>query len=689
MAQFFLELFSEEIPSTLQKKAREVVLQNFKDFFNKENINYSEKCFAQSTPNRLLVFFENLEKEVKKKSEEIKGPNIDASEQALEGFLRSNQINNKEIYKKKIDKGEFYFFKKKAKKISTANLLEENIPKILDKMSWKKSMKWGNYNLNWARPLKSILAIFNNKNLNFKFYHLESGNKTFIDKEFEDKKKIFKTFKAYLNYFKNLGVIIDQNVRKEFIKKEIKKISQRKKFFTEVDEKLLEEVTNLVEQPNVLVCKFDKKFLDIPKEILIITMQYHQKYFHTLDKKGNITNEFLVIANKKETKGFIKAGNERVIEARLNDAQFFWEKNKKQNLVKQVSKLKDVNYFQDLGSYFDKIQRLRKLTGQISDELLISKDKVELASSICKVDLMSDLVREFPELQGIIGGYFAQIQGFDKDVYTAIREHYLPIGINTKTPKKPYSIALALADKLDTLVGFFGINLHPTSSKDPYALRRSALGLLRLLIENSKELKIKDLLNYSSNLYQDQNFKFENKMIQKELSYFLMERLKYYMKEKKIRKDVIDASLNSFGIDQITLIFEKALAFNKIANKDLGINIISSYKRAFNILEDELKTKNLELSGSVDSGLFKNNYEKNLYKKIYELKKYFASINKDENYIQTLENLAETKKVVFEFFDNIKVNDENKAIQKNRLELVQMLCKTFNNYFNFSFIEST
>ena len=687
MSEFFLELFSEEIPSTLQKKARELLLQNFKDFFNKENINFSGKCFTQSTPNRLLVFFENVEKKVKKKSEEIKGPNISASEQALEGFLKSNQINNKEIYKKKIDKGEFYFFKKKAEKISTANLLEENIPQILDKISWKKSMKWGNYNLSWARPLKSILAIFNNKRLNFKFYHLESSNKTYIDKEFEDKKKIFRTFKVYLNYFKKIGIIIDQNERKEFIKKEIKKISQRKKFITEVNEKLLEEVTNLVEQPNILVCKFDKKFLDIPKEILIVTMQYHQKYFHTLDKKGNITNEFLVVANNKETKGFIKSGNERVIEARLSDAQFFWEKNKTQNLVKQVSKLKYINYFKNLGSYFDKIQRLRKLTGRISDELLISKDKVELASSICKVDLMSDLVREFPELQGIIGGYFAEAQGFDKDVYTAIREHYLPSGTNTKTPKKPYSIALALADKLDTLVGFFGINQNPTSSKDPYALRRSALGVVRLLIENNKELKIKDLINYSSHLYQDQNFEFENKMIQKKLSNFLMERLKYYMKEKKIRKDVIDASLNSFGIDQITLIFEKAMTFNKIVSKELGVNIISSYKRAANILENELKNNNPELSDTVDSGFFKNNYEKNLYKKIYELKKYFTSINKDENYLKTLQNLAETQKVVFEFFDNVKVNDENKTIQKNRLELLQMLCKTFNNYFNFSFIE--
>ena len=226
-------------------------------------------------------------------------------------------------------------------------------------------------------------------------------------------------------------------------------------------------------------------------------MQYHQKYFPTFDKKGKITNEFLVVANNKDEKGYIKLGNERVVEARLSDAQFFWEKNKSQNLVKQVSKLKTMNYFKGLGSYFDKIQRMRKLGGMISDELLISKDQVELSASICKVDLISDIVGEFPELQGIMGGYFAEVQGFDKEIALAVSEHYLPTGLDSKTPKKPFSIALALTDKIDTLVGFFGINQKPTSSKDPYALRRSALGVIRLLIDNNKEFKIKDLISYS------------------------------------------------------------------------------------------------------------------------------------------------------------------------------------------------
>ena len=333
--------------------------------------------------------------------------------------------------------------------------------------------------------------------MNFKFHHLTSSNTTFTDKEFEDKQKTFKDFKSYKIFFKQSGIIIDHNLRKEFIVKEFEKISNKKNFTIESNNKLLDEVTDIVEQPNILVCNFDEKFLSIPKEILIITMQFHQKYFPTFDKKGKITNEFLVVANNKDTEGFIKVGNERVVDARLSDAQFFWKKNKSQNLVKQVSKLKTMNYFKGLGSYFDKIQRMRKLGGMISDELLISKDQVELSASICKVDLISDLVGEFPELQGIMGGYFAMEQGFDKEIALAVSEHYLPTGLDSKTPKKPFSIALALTDKIDTLVGFFGINQKPTSSKDPYALRRSALGIIKLLIDNNKEFKIKDLISYS------------------------------------------------------------------------------------------------------------------------------------------------------------------------------------------------
>ncbi len=549
-------------------------------------------------------------------------------------------------------------------------------------------MKWNDFEMEWGRPLKSILSIFDNKKLSFKFYHLESSNFTFVDKEFEDKKKIFKNFSSYNDYFNKRGIIIDQNYRKKLIEKQLQKISERKNVNLEINVKLLNEVVDLVDQPHTLSCKFDQKFLEIPEEILIITMQHHQKYFHTFDQKGNITNEFFVVANVKDNKGFIKIGNERVVDARLSDASFFWQKNKSQNLIKQISKLKSINYFEGLGSYFDKVQRMRKLGALISDEMLISKEKIELLTSICKIDLISDIVNEFPELQGVMGGYFASSQGFDKDISLAISEHYLPTGLESKVPKKPFSIALALTDKIDTLVGFFGVNQKPTSSKDPYALRRSALGIIRLLLENKKEFKITDLINYSISLYRDQGFNFPNEKVQDELSTFLIERLKFYMKQKDIRYDIVEASIDSFSIDQASQMYSKALALNRVIIKDIGNDIILSYKRASNILENELKNKDLDLSNTTDPGIFKNEYEKNLYKKIHELRKYFTSINKDEDYYVTLGNLANAKPTISDFFDNVIVNDEDHTIKKNRLELLQMLCKTFDNYINFASIES-
>mgnify|MGYP001280353599 FL=1 len=367
---------------------------------------------------------------------------------------------------------------------------------------------------------------------------------------------------------------------------------------------------------------------------------------------------------------------------------FFWNKNKSQSLVKQVSKLKNINYFKGLGTYYDKVQRIRKLSGLISDELLISKEKIEIASIICKVDLLSDLVGEFPELQGVLGGYFAQSQGFEKEVCLAISEHYLPIGIDSKVPKKPYSLALSLSDKLDSLVGFFGINLKPTGSKDPYALRRLAIGLIKMILENNKDLKLKDLINYSCQLYNQQSRDFEIKNVQKNLTEFFNERFKNYMREKGIRQDIIESSTYSNNLDNILKTFKKTSTLNKFITKKLGVDIISSYKRAFNILSSESNNKDFEITGSADPGLFKNDFEKNLYKKILDIRKDFTNVSKEDDYLGLLESLASAKKEISDFFENVIVNDSDETLKKNRLELLQMLCKTFDNYFNFSRIES-
>ena len=688
MSEFFIELFSEEIPANLQNKTRQDFFQNLKEFLEKEDIKYSGEATAFSIPNRLIVYFQNISKKIIKKENEIRGPNINAPEDALNGFLKSYQISIDKTYKKKTDKGEFYFFKKPSESIETKFVLQKNLPKILDKISWKKSMRWADHELYWGRPLKSILCCFDNKTLEFEYHHLVSSNITFIDKDFEQKTKKFVRFRDYLAFFKSQNIILDNKKREQFIVDQLNRIAKKENLKIHFNSTLLNEVTNIVEKPNIIKCRFNKRFLEIPDDILVTTMKVHQKYFPTFDNRDNLTNNFFLVADNKDSKGLIKIGNENVVEARLNDAKFFWDKNKTQNLVKGISNLKKLSYFEGLGSYFEKIQRLRKLGALISDELLISKEKVEIASSICKVDLTSDLVNEFPELQGVMGGHFAKSQGLDNDICVAIREHYLPIGPETKTPKKPYSVTLAMSDKLDTLSGFFAINLKPTSSKDPFALRRSAIGLIRLIVENKLEIKLKDIINYSFSLFNEQGVNFDIKLAQQDLYRFISDRLRFYMKEKNIRPDIIECSMSSYNTDQIYKIYNKAFILNKLIDKNIGQDIIFSYKRASNILSDEVKKNKFELSETTDPGLFKNDSEKKLYKKIQEIRKYFTSLGSGENCEKTLEVLAEAKIEVSNFFEDVIVNDDDEVLKKNRLELLQLLCKTFNNYINFSNIES-
>ena len=687
MSEFFLELFSEEIPSNLQKKLRDDLLENFQKSFNEKSIEF-KNSFCKSTPNRAVIVFEGLKKETIIKSEEIKGPNIKAPEKATEGFLRSNNITKKDLIIKKTDKGDFYFFKKKQQKIKTQNILKDLILENLNRIQWKKSMRWGYGELNWGRPLKSILAIYDKKKVDFKFHHMPSNNFTFLDAQFEEKTKIVKDYKDYQSSLKKIEKIVDNDERKKIIEKQFDKIENKKNFLIDRNPKVLDEVINLTDQPNCIICKFDERFLKIPKEILIITMQHHQKYFPTYNTKGDLTNEFIVVSNKLDKKGLIKLGNERVVEARLTDAEFFWNKDKSLNLVKQVSKLKAMNYFEGLGTYYDKAQRMRKLGSMISDELLISKEKVELSASISKVDLISEIVGEFPELQGLMGGYFAEAQGFEKDISIAISEQYLPIGLDSKISKKPYSIALSISDKLDSLVGFFGIDKKPTSSKDPFALRRVALGLVRTIIENKKDFKIKDLIRYSASLYETQNLKLTNQNLFNDLEDFLIDRFKYYMREKNIRHDIIEASIVNINLNTPTIEFDKAKTLNKLITNQSGKDVIAIYKRASNIIESENRKK-FKLDNTTDPGIFKSDFERNLLNKINDIRKYFSSIDNSENYEETLSILASAKEPLDAFFDNVQVNDKDENIKKNRLELLQMFCKTFENFTNFSKLETT
>ena len=417
-------------------------------------------------------------------------------------------------------------------------------------------------------------------------------------------------------------------------------------------------------------------------------MQSHQKYIPTFDKEEKLTNKFLVVSDSKDPKGYINHGNERLIQARLTEAEFYWNRNKSQNMIKQLSDLKKINFFKGLGSYFEKTQRIKMLSSLISDELMISKEKIEIAASICKVDLKSDLVGEFPELQGIMGGHFAESQGFEKEVCQSISEHYLPSGLDSKVPKNLYSITLSLSDKLDTLVGFFGLNIIPTGSKDPYALRRNTIGLVRLIVENKIRIKLRSIINYSLTLFKEQGYEFDITKVLSQLNNFILDRLKNYSKEKNIRLDIIESSILSNDIDELYNGYKKAEILNKNINKEIGQDVVGIYKRSSNILNNEINKNKIALSNSVDTGLFKNDFEKNLYKKIQDTKKYLSNFDKNVSFEDVLNELFKFKQDVNLFFDNVKVNDENHLIKKNRLELLNLLCKSFDNFFNFSKIES-
>ena len=686
MAELFIELFSEDIPPKLQIDARQKIKQIIDEKLQKKEINFkSSKSF--STPKRLVFVIDGISEKIEQKTKIIKGPKVGTPQVALDSFIKSNNLNRIDIYKKKIEKGEFYFAKSKPKVIDILKELQSIIPEALQSYSWKKSMKWSVYDLSWGRPLKSIIALFGNKVINFNFFHLKSSNLTLINGSNEDRIKKVNSFKSYLSILKSQNIILDQEKRKNIIVRKMNNICKARKLKNNFSEKLIEEVVNLIEKPNVIVGEFDEMYLKIPKEILIVTMQQHQKYFPLFDSNNQLTNLFLLVSNLIDKKGYIKTGNQKVIEARLSDAKFFWDKNKTQSLIKQVGKLKNLSFFNQLGTFYDRTQRLKKLASPISDQLNLSKEKIEIASSICKADLVSDLVGEYPELQGVMGKYFAIEQGFEEDISMAISDHYLPIGINSEVPKKPISAAVSLIDKIDMLVGFFGINEKPSSSKDPFALRRTAIGLLRTIIENKLSLQLKDLINYSVVVYQEQNKKFTNNSTTKEVLIFLKERFKNILKDKKIRNDIIEAVDVTHAGDDFLKLYKKCIIINKNISKNICKNIIGTYKRVSNIINQELKNKKEEILDRPESFLFKKDEEKHLYNKINEIRQYFLSTKKHESYEETLKILAEAKTTTDNFFDNVIVNDENSDIKKNRLELLQMFCKTYNNFIDFSKVE--
>jgi glycyl-tRNA synthetase beta chain len=682
MAELLMELYSEEIPPQLQIGARNQLKQFFEKFFEEESIKYKEISIF-SSPTRLTAVAEGLAEKIKLESKEIKGPKVGSPEQILQGFIKAKNISQSDLIEKETEKGKFYFIKTEPKNILVEELLISMLPKALTSISWKKSMKWSDHSLMWGRPLRSIFALFNGKKIVFQFDHLESSDEIIIEQDLDLKSKKVKNYNDYNNLLRSNNIVLDHNEREKIILKKINSTSKSKDYKEILNLKLLEEVVNIVEDPNVLLVTFNKEYLKIPQEIIISTLEKHQRYFPIFDNRGRLTNNFFVVANKKDEKKFITIGNKRVVEARLADAKFFWDKDRSKNLIKQIANLKTVTFYEKLGTIYDKTQRIRKLAAMLSDDLNLNKEKIQIAASISKSDLCSDLVGEYPELQGVMGKYFALSQGFEEDVANSISDHYLPTGLTSELPKKPFSYSISIVDKIDTLVGFFVINEKPTSSKDPFALRRAAIGLLRIIIENKLVFKLRDLISYSIRLYGEQGVEIKNEKTEQQVLDFIKERMRNVLKLKNIKPDIIEASINSHAGDNFLDLYKKTLLINKYKNKGIGLNAISSYKRAANILDKSGKG----ITGRPDTVLFRKDEEKILHEKINEIRKAFTVKDDNKDYESLLIKLSDAKESTDNFFDNVVVNDENQDIKNNRLELLKMFCNTFDNFIDFSKLE--
>ncbi len=687
MSEFLLELYSEEIPHGLQIDCRTNLDACFQKKLEDHNIKYKH-INVFSTPTRLCIYIEGLPTNLLLEAKEIKGPKVGSPEQALEGFLKSNKLDKKDIFEKEIDKGKFYFAKTKQQKIDLQTLFATQVPEILKTLNWKKSMRWSNHSLSWGRPLKSILCLFDKHPVVFDFHHLKSSNKVHVGGPYDEKSFIVKNIVQYFSTLKDKKIILDQEVRKKMVLEGLKSVFKKSKCEDNPNAKLVEEVTNLVDYPTALKGQFSKEFLELPEELLHLTMMQHQRYFPMKSLETNkITNSFITISNNTDEKKLIIAGNESVLQARLSDAKFFWDKNKRQNLVKNVSKLNGITFYKDLGSLYDKTQRVRQLASLIADIIGANKGDTEIAGSICKADLVSDLVGEYPELQGVIGKYFALSQGFSPEIANAISDHYLPVGPTDRVPKDKISICVALADKLDTLIGFFGINLKPTSSKDPFALRRAVLGMIRIILDNKISISLKEIINNAKNLYLSNNVEIINDRLADDLIDFFNDRFKNLLKDKEKRLDVVDSVLSNNRSDDFYNLYLKITTIAKCIKQPDGINSIAVYKRAKNILEQNDQIVKDNIFGNPDPVLFNTEIEENLLANIQEVREYFTTPSRLRDSQKSIKMLSDVKVLTDRFFEEVKVNDDNEEVKKNRLELLFLMCKTFDNFTDFSKLE--
>jgi glycyl-tRNA synthetase beta chain len=684
MAELLLELFSEEIPARMQVRAREDLARLLAGKLAEAGLECKEiRTFA--TPRRLTAVVDGLPTRSPDLREEKKGPRVDAPEAAIKGFLKSAGFASVDQAERRDDKkGAYYVATLEKRGRATAEAVAEIVPEIVKSFPWPKSMRWGAGKLRWVRPLHSILCLLDGKVVEFEIDGIESGKKTRGHRFMAPEPFAVKDFADYAKKLREAKVVLDGEERASMIRDGARKLAKNEKLTLVEDEGLLAENAGLTEWPVPLMGSFDRSFLAVPAEVLATAMKAHQKCF-SLRKGDKLANRFILIANLKAKDGgkAIIAGNERVIAARLADAKFFFDQDRKVMLPDRVPGLKDIVFHEKLGSQYERIQRVWKLARELAPLVGADPDLAERAAILSKADLLSGMVGEFPELQGVMGRYYALDQKEDASVANAIAAHYKPLGPSDDVPREPVAIAVALADKLDMLVGFWAIDEKPTGSKDPYALRRAALGVIRIVLENNVRLP---LLKHVLSQLKSNWPKSDIRVVSTSLLAFFADRLKVHLREQGARHDLVDAVF-ALGGDDLLMIVRRVEALGRFLGTEDGEHLLTGTKRAINILRIEEKKDGASYDQAPDPSLLKRIEEKALAKAVDEVEQAAAAAVAREDFAAAMAAMALLRRPVDAFFDSVTVNTQEPGLRENRLRLLNRIRATTLAVADFSKIE--
>ncbi|MGD9839102.1 MAG: glycine--tRNA ligase subunit beta [Afipia sp.] len=689
MPDLLLELFSEEIPARMQAKGADDLRKMVTDKLVAEGLVY-EGAKAFVTPRRLALTVHGIPQRQPDLKQERKGPKVGAPDGAVQGFLKAAGLKSLDEAKIQRDpKGDFYIALLEKEGRPAIDVVAEIIPLIIRTFPWPKQMRWGersakNGALTWVRPLHSIIATFGPETeepeiVTFDIAGIEAGQTTRGHRFMAPGEITVRRFDDYVSKLEAAKVVLDPERRKDIILTEAKNLAFAQGFELVEDQVLLDEVAGLVEWPVVLMGSFDESFLSIPGEVIRATIRNNQKCFVVRDPKtGKLANKFILISNIEATDGgkAIVAGNERVIRARLSDAKFFYETDLKTKLEDRLPKFGQIVFHEKLGTQAERIACIEKLAAEIAPLVGADVAKTKRAAQLAKADLLTEVVGEFPEVQGLMGKYYALAQGEDASVAQAIEDHYKPQGPNDRVPTDPVAIAVALADKLDILTGFWSIDEKPTGSKDPFALRRAALGVIRLVGDNGIRLPLLAAFAKAAKPHDG-----------KDLLAFFADRLKVQLRDQGARHDLVDAVFALEGQDDLLMVVRRVEALGKFLDSDDGKNLLAGTKRASNILAIEEKKDKRTFDGAPDASLFKVDEEKALAAAIAQVKADAGAAVAKEDFAAAMSAMARLRPAVDAFFDKVKVNDDDKAVRENRLKLLNEIREATRAVADFSKIQ--